>query len=127
MNAIKRPWIHFISQGISKQSYVAIILLRTLLSLPRVYLHHCIGQSISPLEWISKEFFHHFHFPFQSCKKSLLVVSTSPPLEEEGTHGPLASRCFLSLISALSLVTWVSLFFLSLCPYVYKFSCYFIS
>jgi hypothetical protein len=64
----------------SKKSYVAIILLRTLLSLPRVYLHHCIGKSISPLEWVSKEFFHHFHFSFQSCKKSLLVGVQEPSL-----------------------------------------------
>jgi hypothetical protein len=30
----------------------------------RVYLHYCIGQSISPFEWIFKEFFHHFPFFF---------------------------------------------------------------
>ena len=114
--------LHF--DGIHQQGYAAAILLRNYLFSLRVYQHHYIGQSISPIEWISLGFFHHF---FQRCKKSLVVGFQEPSL---GGRRDSQSSFFLvfSFTNIILSIGDMSLIvFLFLCPYAQQFSCSFIS
>ena len=71
------------------------------------------------IEWIFKEFFHH-HFHFLCCKKTYKWGSKSLPLEEEGTHSPLSSWCFVFIYRS-SLKHWWHGSFCSCYLYVLMF------